>query len=83
MSDGSGSSIMVCHCAILLLKVPSSNLTSRFAHISRSLPWAHVGMAGVGCCDRLFYVSACLGHQVTGYWVKHSECVCKGVFGGD
>lgn len=42
------SSIRVCHYAILLPKAPSSSLTSKFAHISQSLPWAHVAMGGLG-----------------------------------
>lgn len=49
MSQTGESSIMIC--ATLLLKLPSPSLTTRFVHISQSLPWAHVGMAGVVCCE--------------------------------
>lgn len=53
MSQTGESSIVIC--AILLLKLLSLSLTTRFVHISQSLPWAHAGMAGVGagvvCCE--------------------------------
>lgn len=70
--------VMVYHCAILLLNVPPPS------QISQSLLWAHVAMAGVGCCDGSFYcqlgrVTACPDAWPNIQGVSARE----GIFGGD